>query len=90
MDDWKFAQQKATQKLALLHNFSIEAHGIEFLVTVKEFATPELQQMKFMALADKQTNQKSVPFTPCGFGNTLLAALSECVKAIERFPYEGD
>ena len=36
---------------------------------------------------DKQTNQKVLPFTPCGWGNTLLIALEECVKAVNRFPY---
>jgi hypothetical protein len=46
--------------------------------------------MRFFAQADKQTNQKSAPFTPTGWGESLLQALSECVRAIHRFPYEGD
>jgi len=91
-EEWTFAQQDPAEELARLHTFSIKKHGdVEFVITVKEFARPqEDQTMRFFATADKQTNQKSVPFTPCGWGHTLLKALSECVKAIERFPYEGD
>ena len=40
--------------------------------------------------ADKQTNQKTAAYRPSGWGSTLLKALSECVQAIHRFPYEGD
>ena len=39
---------------------------------------------------DKQTNQKTAAYTPCGWGQTLLQALADCVKAIQRFPYEGE
>jgi hypothetical protein len=45
--------------------------------------------MAFFAQADEQTNQKTAPFTPTGWGSTLLKALSECVQAIHKFPYEG-
>jgi hypothetical protein len=45
--------------------------------------------MEFLAQADKQTNQKTAPFTACGWGPTLTDALAECVKAVHRFPYEG-
>jgi hypothetical protein len=45
--------------------------------------------MLFFAQADKQTNQKTAPFTPCGWGDTMLKALSECIQSIQRFPYEG-
>ena len=45
--------------------------------------------MRFFAQADKQTNQNTAPFTPIGWGSTLLKALSECIRAIHRFPYEG-
>jgi len=62
---------------------------IEFLITVKEYVTPPDPTMKFFAQADKQTNQKTAPFTPSGWGNTLLDALAECIEAIHRFPYEG-
>jgi hypothetical protein len=46
--------------------------------------------MQFLAQADKQTNQKSAPFTPTGWGSTLLEALSQCVREVHRFPYEGE
>ncbi len=94
MKEWGFAQTDASQELALLHHFSIKknhAHGqVEFIITVKEFVTPKEPTMHFFAQADKQTNQKHAPFTPCGWGKTMLEALSECVRAMNRFPYEGE
>ena len=48
---------------------------IEFVITVKEYANPQ---------------DPAMPFTPCGRGNSLLKALSECMRAVRRFPYEGD
>ena len=62
---------------------------IEFVITVRESATPKDNGMRFFAQADKQTNQKTAAFTPCGWGDTLLKALAECVQAVHRFPYEG-
>ena len=44
--------------------------------------------MRFLAQADKQTNQKTAPYTPTGWGPSLLQALAECVQGIRRFPYE--
>lgn len=63
---------------------------IDFVITVKEFANPKDNSLRFFASADKQTNQKTVPFTPCGWGDTLLKALAECIVAIHQFPYEGE
>lgn len=63
---------------------------IEFLITVKEFVSPQEPTMKFFAQADKQTNQKTIAFTPCGWGGSMLKALSECMQAVRRFPYEGE
>jgi len=63
---------------------------IEFLITVKEFVNPQEPTMKFFAQADKQTNQKTLAFTPCGWGGSMLKALSECMQAVRRFPYEGE
>jgi len=60
---------------------------IEFTIIVKEFITPKDPALRFFAQADKQTNQRVMPFTPCGWGTTLLVALEECVKAVNRFPY---
>jgi hypothetical protein len=45
--------------------------------------------MHFFAQADKDTNQHTAAYRPSGWGKTMLEALSECVRAINRFPYEG-
>jgi hypothetical protein len=93
MAEWTFAQTDPKDELALLHFFSInklqDNRVIEFRITVKEFATPNSLSMRFYAEADKQTNQKTAPYTPNGWGSTLLQALSDCVKAIQRFNYEA-
>jgi hypothetical protein len=93
MTDWTYAQSHPSDELARLHYFSVKRKqpggDVEFVITVKEYAERNTQMMRFFAQADKQTNQKIAPFTPCGWGETLLVALSECVKAIQRFPYEG-
>ena len=94
MSDWIYAQSNRSDELAQLHYFAIKKkHGggeVEFVITVREFAERNAQNMRFFAQADKQTNQKTAPFTPCGWGETMLVALSECIKAIHRFPYEPD
>ena len=93
MNEWTFAQREPVEELARLHFFSVkrrqDGKEIEFRITVKEYATPNPQAMQFFAQSDKQTNQKIAPFTPCGWGATLLAALSGCVQAIHKFPYQG-
>ena len=94
MGEWTFAQSQPKEELAQLHFYSVnklqDGKAIEFRITVREYATPNHLNMRFYAEADKQTNQKTVPYTPSGWGQTLLQALSDCVKAIQRFPYEGD
>jgi hypothetical protein len=94
MAEWTFAQSDPADELAQLHFYSVNKRQgdqvIEFRITVKEFATPNRLSMRFYAQADKQTNQKTAPYTPSGWGTTLLQALGDCVKAIQRFPYEGD
>jgi hypothetical protein len=93
MKEWGFAQIHPDEQLAELHFFSmqkLERDGpIEFHITVKEYVTPKDPAMPFFAQADRQTNQKTAPYTPCGWGKTLFEALAECVKAINKFPYEG-
>jgi hypothetical protein len=93
MSDWTFAETDPSDELAQLHFFSIKKRqpegDIEFTITVKEYVDRNQYHMRFYAEADKQTNQKSAPFTPFGWGETLLQALSECVSAVHRFPYEG-
>jgi hypothetical protein len=94
MSEWTFAQTQPSDELAQLYFFSMKRcqpdGDVEFIITVKEYVDRNQYHMRFFAEADKQTNQKSAPFTPCGWGESLLQALSECVRAIHRFPYEGD
>jgi hypothetical protein len=79
--------------LVRLHHFAIikrQPEGdVEFRITVREHATPQPQGMDFYAEADKQTNQNTAPFTPCGWSSSLEDALRQCIVAIHRFPYEG-
>jgi len=93
MDDWGFAQTDPSQELARVHNFSVkkvqDGKDIEFNITVHEYYTPRDPARPFFAQADKQTNQKVAPYTPCGWGRSLQEALSRCVKEIQRFPYQG-
>ena len=93
MSEWTFAQADPSEELAQLHYFSMKKRQpdgeVEFKITVREYATRNQQAMRFFAQADKQVNQKSAPFTPFGWGETLLEALRECMRAIHRFPYEG-
>ena len=93
MNDWGYAQADESEQLARLHFFSMmkktEAGGeIEITIRVKEYATPKDGALVFFAQADQQTNQKLAPYTPCGWGKTLLGALQECVREINRFPYQ--
>ncbi len=93
MADWTYAQSDPSEELTQLHFFSMKKRQtdgeMEFQITVKEYATPRDESLRFFAQADKQTNQKVAPFTPCGWGSTLLKALAECVQAVHRFQYEG-
>jgi hypothetical protein len=93
MKEWGFAQNHPNEELAQVHLFSMkkqQASGeIEFTITVKEFITPKEPTMHFFAQADKDTNQHTAAYRPSGWGKTMLEALSECVRAINRFPYEG-
>lgn len=92
MSEWRYAQQHPSEQLCQLHMFGMtkrqQSGDVEFQITVREYVHPPDPTMKFYASTDKQTNQKTAPFTPCGWGPTLLSALSECLKAIQRFPYE--
>ncbi|MBI4904427.1 MAG: hypothetical protein HY820_12370 [Acidobacteria bacterium] len=94
MSDWTFAQRDPSEQLAKLHHFSMkkkQAEGdVEFLITIYEYVIPPDPAMPFYAVTDRQTNQKSVPFHPVGWGRTLLEALSRCREAIMRFNYEGE
>lgn len=93
MSDWKFEQRDPSEALARLHFFSVKkkhsSGEIEARITVHEFATPEIGAMQFFAIADLELNQKNATFKPSGWSNTLTGALSECLKNLRRFDYEG-
>ena len=93
MAEWQFAESKPADELAQLSYYSVKkAHAggsVEFIITVKEFASARDESLKFFAQADKQTNQNTAAYTPSGWGDTLLKALAEYIEAIHRFPYEG-
>ena len=92
MADWHFAQTDPSEELAQLHHFSMikvqDGKEIEFRITVREYVTPMDPSMPFLATADKETNQRTAPFRPFGWGRTLLEALSLCMENVRRFPYE--
>lgn len=95
MSDWKFAQKNVSEELAQLHYFSFKKcqkdGEVLFQITVKEFAAPPPGMFaRFFAQADKQVNQGTGPFLPTGWGSSLIDALSDCVRIIREFPYEGD
>ncbi|MEO8595081.1 MAG: hypothetical protein ABI759_17305 [Candidatus Solibacter sp.] len=93
MKEWGFAQNHPNEELAQIHWFSMmkqqAGSDIEFTIKVKEFVTPKEPTMHFFAQADKETNQHTAPYRACGWGKTMLEALAECVRNINRFPYEG-
>ena len=95
MSEWVYIQADPAEQLMQLHSFSIikkQANGdVQFSITVKEFAVPPPgQRVRFFAEADKQVNQKSGPFVPCGWGTTLFSALGDCVRLIRQCPYDEE
>jgi hypothetical protein len=95
VSDWRFAQKNASEELAQLHLFSYKkCHqdgDVVFQITVKEYAAqPPGMFARFFAQADKPVNQSTGPFLPTGWGNSILDALSDCVRMIREFPYEGE
>jgi hypothetical protein len=92
LSEWPYAQEQASERLCKIEHYAVlkqQAGGdIEFLITVREYFSPPDPAMRFLAQADKQTNQKTAPYTPTGWGSSVLQALSECLTAIRKFPYE--
>lgn len=93
-EDWPVARLHPDDKLSRIHYFSFaKPHGadeVEFLITIHEHGPSADESRRFVARTDKQTNQRTAPYTPTGWGATLLQALSRCVREIHRFPYEAD
>jgi len=89
LEEWIFAQADTSQQLAKVHYFSMtKCHAggeVEVTITVKEFHTPKDAALRFFAKANIQTNQGDAPYTPCGWGDSILSALSECMREVERF-----
>jgi hypothetical protein len=87
--EWMYAQKDPAEELAQLHYFSFKQPrrdgAIEYVITVKEFASRNALQMRFYAQADKEVNQGAAPFRPFGWGDSLLRALSECVQSIRQY-----
>jgi hypothetical protein len=90
--EWTYVETDASEAYCHLQHFGIKKQQpggeVEFIITLREYINPPDPALKFFAQADKQTNQKTAPFTPFGWGPSVAAALHECVKAIRRFPYE--
>lgn len=93
MADWEYAQTHPGEELAQLHFFSFtkrQPEGeTEFVITVKEFASRNALHMRFYAQADKEINQGTAPFRPFGWGDSLLLALTECIRVIRQYPCEA-
>ena len=87
-----YAESDPAEELAELRFFSVKKRqpegDVEFVITVKEFASRNALQMQFYAQADKEVNQRTAPFRPFGWGDSLLRALSECMEAIRKYPYD--
>jgi hypothetical protein len=92
MAEWEYAQNDPSEELAQLQFFSVKkrtARGeVEFTITVKEFATPKSEQMRFFATADKKILIEGAPTPAFGWGTTLLKALMECIQQIQQHPCE--
>lgn len=92
MAEWTYVDTEASEGFCHLQYFAFKKQyaggDVEFLITLREYVNPPDPAMKYFAQADKQTNQKTAPFTPVGWGTSVSSALHECVKSIRRFPYE--
>jgi len=90
--EWVYAQVDPAEELAQLHYFCFKRRQpegeVEFVITVKEFAARNALQMRFYAQADREINQGTAAFRPFGWGDTLLHALSECMRAIREHPHD--
>ena len=91
--EWQLTKTSSGEELAKLTLFSMKKSqpegSVNFRITVREYAVPPAgQRLRFFAEADKPVNQKTASFVPCGWGNSLFAALGDCLRLIRQFPYE--
>jgi hypothetical protein len=93
VNEWKLVQKEVSEGLARLHFFSVKkkhaAGEIEARITVKEFAMAKTSDMQFFASADIELNQRALRFQPCGWSETLVGALGECMRNLRKFDYES-
>ncbi len=92
---WHHTATSPAEELAQLHVFTMKKRQPEgevaFRITVKEYAVPPVgQRLRFFAEADKLLNQKTAPFLPSGWGDSVWEALEGCVRLIRQFSYEGE
>lgn len=94
MAEWVHAQKDPAEELAQLHYFSFKKRQgegeIEFVITVREYAARNAMQMRFYAQADREINQRTAAFRPFGWGDSLLGALTECMRVIREYAYEPE
>jgi hypothetical protein len=90
--EWHHAEQDPSDEMCSLQYFAMKKRqpggDVEFTIAVREYVHPPDPAMPFLAQADKQTSQKTAPFTPTGWGSSLFEALNQCIREIHRFPYE--
>ena len=90
--EWIDIEPTAEEQLCRVAHFEVrKAHQggyVTFGISVREYLNPLDGAMKFVATADKETNQKTAAYTPIGWGSSQGVALWECVQAIRKFPYE--
>ncbi len=90
--EWIDIEPTAEEHLCRIAYFEIQKQTktgpVPFRIAVREFLDPPDPAMKFVATADKETNQRIAPYTPTGWGDTQGLALWECLQAIRKFPYE--
>ncbi len=94
MADWVYAQERPEQRLARLHHFSTlkkatNGDEVELFITIREFVTPRDPAMRFFATADRAMNQSAAPFAPSGWGDSLIEALTMCLRNVDKFPLEA-
>ena len=90
--EWIDIEPSADEQFCRVEHFEVlkphKGSHVAFGIAVREYLNPPDPAMKFVATADKQTNQNSATYTPMGWGNSQGLALWECVLAIRKFPYE--
>ena len=73
------------EALAKLHFFSVSEETmrpgkLRRGSRSRNLRPPKMSEMQFFAQADIQLNQKTMKFHPCGWSETLMGALAECMR----------